>query len=78
MKNMIKNLFFHFGAPILVAAYWVLVVIFGLVAHYQLGIIAPVIVFGAILPLGIGAMLIIGIPEIQSYIKCSINEMNQE
>ena len=75
---MIKNLFFHFGAPILVVGYWVLVVILGLVAHYKLGVIAPVIVIGAILPLGIGAMLIIGIPEIQSYIKCSINEMNQE
>ncbi len=51
MKNMIKNVFFHFGAPILVAAF---------------------------LLMGIGVMLIIGIPEIQSYIKCSINEMNQE
>lgn len=73
---MIKNLFFHFGAPILVVGYWVLVVILGLVAHH-FGVIVPVIIIIAMLPMAIGVLLIIGIPDMQYLIKYYINEMDK-
>lgn len=73
---MIKNLFFHFGAVILVAAYWVSLVIVGLVAHH-FGVIVPVILIIAIVPLAIGVLLVIGIPDIQYNIKYFIIEMDK-
>lgn len=74
MKNMIKNLFYHFGAALLVAAYWVLLVILGLVA-YQLGVVLPIIVLGEMIPAFIGVLLIIDISSLQRHIRHHLCEM---
>ena len=75
---MIRNLFYHFGAAILVAAYWVVLVVLGLVLHFHLGASGPTVFFCSAIPCLIGLIMIAMVFDIQELIKIKIRSMETE